>query len=613
MTFEELLVANGIALDKIRWSSASRGYTTCPRCSHKRSKAHQHAQCLGITRDGDRGRWGCSHCSWTGPEKGAASGNGQRPIPQRDNFVATYDYGGFQKVRYPKGHKPPFAIRHRAGNSWKWGAGDADTNVLYRKEEIEEAIALGHPIAVPEGEKDCNNLRAIGIYACCNAHGASEPGKAPKWKLVHSEQLRGADIVVMPDHDAAGYAHADAVCRLSLGIAKRVRRLELAKHWPECPAGGDISEWLADGHTREQLDELIRQAPEYQGKTPVARFKLVRFGQITLQTTPAYLVAGLIPRVGLVVIWGPMKCGKSFWTFDLVMHVALGWPYRGRKVRQGEIVYLLLEGHAGFNRRVEVFRRKYSIADAPFYLITASIDLVHDHLMLITDIRAHSAKPAAVVIDTLNRSLFGSESKDQDMSAYVRAADVVREAFDCAVVIIHHCGVDDTRPRGHTSLGGNLDAQLAVKRDTARNVVVEVEWMKDGDSEGDTIISKLERIELGPDEDGNEMSSCVVVPVEDTASAVPKAKGKTRLPKAARTALRALTEALDEVGSVPPASNHIPSNVKTVTFDQWRQYAYARGISTGEERAKQQAFSRATECLIGDEHVDSWQEQAWTK
>jgi hypothetical protein len=250
----------------------------------------------------------------------------------------------------------------------------------------------------------------------------------------------------------------------------------------------------------------------------VARFKLVRFNEITLQTTTAYLVAGLIPCVGLIVIWGPEKCGKSFWTFDLFMHVALGWLYRGRKVRQGEVVYLALEGHAGFNRRAEAFRQKHKVTDAPFYLITARTDLVKDHAALIAAIKAQSVNPAAVVIDTLNRSFSGSESKDEDMGAYIKAADAVREAFSCAVVIIHHCGINETRPRGHTSLGGAVDAQLAVKRDTARNVVVEVEWMKDGDSEGDVIISKLERVPVGTDDDGNALSSCVVLPSEAPAA-----------------------------------------------------------------------------------------------
>ena len=66
------------------------------------------------------------------------------------------------------------------------------------------------------------------------------------------------------------------------------------------------------------------------------------------------------------------------------------------------------------------------------------------------------------------------------MTAYVNAADAIRTAFDCAVIIVHHCGIDGTRPRGHTSLTGTCDAQLATKRDAANNIVVTVEWMKDG-------------------------------------------------------------------------------------------------------------------------------------
>src|SRR5262249_10579974 len=80
-----------------------------------------------------------------------------------------------------------------------------------------------------------------------------------------SELLRGADIVVIPDHDDPGYAHADAIVDMSAGIAKRIRVLKLAEHWPECPKGGDISDWLAAGHTREELDALISRAREVTG------------------------------------------------------------------------------------------------------------------------------------------------------------------------------------------------------------------------------------------------------------------------------------------------------------------------------------------------------------
>ena len=94
------------------------------------------------------------------------------------------------------------------------------------------------------------------------------------------------------------------------------------------------------------------------------------------------------------------------------------------------------------------------------------------------------------MLDTLNRSLRGSESRDEDMSAYVDAAEGLRERFNCAVLIVHHCGVDQTRPRGHTSLLGAVAAELSVKRDAVGNIIVTVEAMRDGEA-GASVASRL--------------------------------------------------------------------------------------------------------------------------
>jgi RecA-family ATPase len=137
----------------------------------------------------------------------------------------------------------------------------------------------------------------------------------------------------------------------------------------------------------------------------------------------------------------------------------------------------------------------------PFFLQPVTIDLVKEHEELIAAIRATltESPPVVVVLDTLNRSLVGSESSDTDMSNYVRAADAIRDAFSCSVIIVHHCGINDTRPRGHTSLTGAADAQLAVKRDINGNIGVTVEFLKDGEA-GETIASKLESVEVGTDD-----------------------------------------------------------------------------------------------------------------
>ncbi len=63
-------------------------------------------------------------------------------------------------------------------------------------------------------------------------------------------------------------------------------------------------------------------APE---KAHMERFKLVPFSQIAPSVGANYLVKGFLPRSGMAVVWGPPKCGKSFFVFDLMMHVALGW------------------------------------------------------------------------------------------------------------------------------------------------------------------------------------------------------------------------------------------------------------------------------------------------
>ena len=125
-----------------------------------------------------------------------------------------------------------------------------------------------------------------------------------------------------------------------------------------------------------------------------ARFQLTRFRDIAITEGVAYLVKDLLPAMGLVVVWGPPKCGKSFWMFDLSMHIALGWGYRGRRVQQGPVVYLALEGGSGFTHRVEAFRRRHSVNDAPFYLITDRTDLVNDHKQLIDEITGQSSEPA---------------------------------------------------------------------------------------------------------------------------------------------------------------------------------------------------------------------------
>jgi predicted P-loop ATPase len=249
-----------------------RFYTTCPKCSAGRTKRNQKARCLGVTIDNKGVSWGCNHCGWTGGGYfEGTKANGQHRSQDRSPFSATYDYVDeagaplFQVCRSPDKQFPQRRPDGKGG--WVWGTKDV-RRVLYRLPEVIEAIASDQVVVVVEGEKDVDNLRAIGMRATCNPGGASEPGRAPKWRAEFSEPLRGADVVIIPDNDPAGRAHAAAIANMLAGVAKRIRILDLVPHWPDISKGGDVSDWLQAGHTREELDALIEAAPEAGSVSP---------------------------------------------------------------------------------------------------------------------------------------------------------------------------------------------------------------------------------------------------------------------------------------------------------------------------------------------------------
>jgi len=393
---------------------------------------------------------------------------------------------------------------------WIWNAKGAPL-LIYRLPEVRDAITSGRTIFVTEGEKDADRLAGFGLTATCN------PGGAGKWRPEHSAYLHGAHVVILPDNDDPGRKHAHQVAASLQGRAKSVRVLNL----PGLPDKGDVSDWLDAGGTVDELERLAASTSEWspppETDEAAHTIPLIPFRELTPDTRQRELIRGVFPKEGLAVTWGPPKCGKSFLILDALLHVALGWEYHGRRVAQGPVVYCAFEGQTGVRARVEAFRRHHRLDDAnpPFFLMPATLDLIGRHDDLIDAIKAQigETRPVAVCLDTLNRSLRGSENRDEDMSAYIAACDAIRAAFGCAVIVVHHCGIERTRPRGHTSLMGAADAQVAVKRESDGRITAKVEFAKDFEADA-RIACALQVVDVGTDEDGETITSCVVVPAD---------------------------------------------------------------------------------------------------
>ena len=240
--------------------------------------------------------------------------DGQRRI------VATYDYRDeagdplFQAVRYlPKGFKQR---RPDGAGGWVWNLKGVRL-IPYRLPELRAADPAA-TVYVVEGEKDAENLRALGYVATCNAMGAG------KWRAEYSEHLRGRHVVILPDGDKAGTDHARTVASALDGIAASVKVLEL----PGLPRGGDVSDWLTGGGTSERLTGLADATRDYvASEHPPPRDTGEWTPKITLlsDVTPEqvrWLWPGYIPLGKLTVIDGDPGNGKSTVMCDIAARVS---------------------------------------------------------------------------------------------------------------------------------------------------------------------------------------------------------------------------------------------------------------------------------------------------
>lgn len=553
----------------------------------------------------------------------------------RSRIVATYDYRDetdvvafqvvrmepktFRQRRRPRADDEPGVIR----DGWVWSV-KGQPLLPYRLPELVEAIASGHVVMIVEGEKDVDALRMRGIPATCNPMGAG------KWSDDLDFHFKGADVVILPDNDEAGRKHRDLVATRLGSVAARVRVLEL----PNLAPKGDVSDWLDQGGSAEELYHLVETAALRPGEAP---FKS-KYGALWLDEIPGrigtapWIVKGLIPSRGFGAFVGQPGCGKSFLALDLAFTVSVlamteGEDARwfGRRVQPIGVAYIAAEGQTGFVKRVEALLKRYRVDNLdqhPFVLIPTNVDLRTDDgdtgplceelRALDRQMKERSGLPLGLVfIDTLNRVLAGGdENAPEDMGALIRNCGRLQAAVNGATIVpVHHMNASGTRERGHSSLRGALDFMIEVERneDNSGNrwKVAKQKDEEDGQTFGFSLKSQV----IGLDSDGDAITSCLIEPV-DTTRFTSAARPQRKLPPQALNAYTILFQHCDENGERRFILGHDRSCTTVAAWQQAcaRQNLVAPGST---DDALRKAFQRAFDLLRSERRVGVEGDMVW--
>ncbi len=350
--------------------------------------------------------------------------------------VVTYDYVDesgailYQVVRYePKG----FSQRRPDGKGGWISHLDCEKSakckcnpklppvrpVIYNLPKVTEAAGL----VIVEGEKDVGTAGKLGLVATCNSGGAG------KWRPEYATYLRGKRVVVIADADSPGVGHAREVARSLVPVAQWVKLIEAL------PQAKDVTEWVEKGGTKEQLLNLIREAPkltpadlekwgqqkEPRPAEPGHPAKLICFSEIQPKQL-RWVWLNRIPAGKLSLIVGDPDKGKSLITLDMAARISTGRPFPdGAPCERGSAIILSAEDDAEDTIRprleaaeadlsrvhwfeaVRVPQRDGKQSERTFSL-ESDINTLHDAIKQHPDVRV-------IFIDPISAYLGGTESQ----------------------------------------------------------------------------------------------------------------------------------------------------------------------------------------------------------
>jgi hypothetical protein len=284
-----------------------------------------------------------------------------------------------------------------------------------------------------------------------------------------------------------------------------------------------------------------RQIAKAREKNPPPKVKVLPesqwFGEKQIPPPPA-LIKGILPQTGVATIGGQSGAGKSFQAIhlgvrlipDCNQHFYIDrYPIK----RQGGVLYLVLEGKPSFAIRVtaafeELLDKQLKFGDRarlPFAWNTYAPNLFEkgpDALLKLADREAQKMRRefavdlVAVMLDTMGlAACYENENMAAQVQRVVSGLNRLSDETGALAVNVDHMGKDqDAGMRGTSAKRDCVETILACLIDRDRdnrpiNHRMQLFKIRDGE-EGRVIPYRLKPIDMGRDEDGDPVSTCVV-------------------------------------------------------------------------------------------------------
>jgi hypothetical protein len=216
-----------------------------------------------------------------------------------------------------------------------------------------------------------------------------------------------------------------------------------------------------------------------------------------------FLIENLIPENGLAVIYGQPASYKTFTALDICLCISSDRDWQGLNSAEGKTLYVASEGIGGLKKRIKAWLIKNKPDTTPnFHLLAQTVNFLDQAELdkLVKTINHVGKNFKLVVVDTVARALSNAgsdENSASDMGAFISSCDYIRERINCAILVIHHSGKNESSGlRGSSALLGGVDTSIYCKY-SKPNVHLEVQKQKDAESLEDIVLEVETRALIG--------------------------------------------------------------------------------------------------------------------